>query len=120
MGIRDFEPKDAIEEYRKSLTFLKNAVHDYANQNLIVVTHHVPSKLSTHPKMDFSDLLNGAYSSDLDSFIEAHPQIKFWIHGHTHKSHNYMISNTNIICNPRGYLGAEPMAIQFEWLVIEV
>lgn len=38
----------------------------------------------------------------------------------THKRHNYHIGKTNIICNPRGYLGVEPMAMQFEWSVVDV
>ncbi len=120
IGIRDFEPEDSIEEYQKSIMFLTNKVQEYATKKLIVVTHHAPSKLSTHPRMDSNDLLNCAYYSDLENFIENHPQIKYWIHGHTHKRHNYMIGNTNIVCNPRGYLGAEPTAMQFEWLMIEI
>jgi Icc-related predicted phosphoesterase len=120
LGIRDFEPEDTIEEHRKSLTFLKKALHDYANQKVVVVTHHAPSKQSSHPRRNSDDVVNAAYSSDLNSFILAHPQIQYWIHGHTHKRHDYSIGETNIICNPRGYLGAEPAAMQFEWLVIEV
>ena len=119
-GIRNFEPEDTIEEHRKSLTFLKKTVRDYPNQKVVVVTHHAPSKRSNHPKRDLSDLVNAAYSSDLDSFILAHPQIQYWIHGHTHKRYNYRVGETKIVCNPRGYLGIESLASKFQWLVVEV
>jgi hypothetical protein len=26
-----------------------------------------------------------------------------WIHGHMHDAKNYMIEQTNIVCNPAGY-----------------
>jgi predicted NBD/HSP70 family sugar kinase len=29
--------------------------------------------------------------------------IKCWVHGHTHSTHDYMIGNTRVLCNPRGY-----------------
>jgi hypothetical protein len=67
-----------------------------------------------------SNLLNGAYMSDLDNFIEIHSQIKYWIHGHTHKKQNYIIGETSIVCNPRGYLGIESLASKFEFLIIDV
>jgi predicted phosphodiesterase len=120
LGIRDFEPEDTIEEHRKSLTFFKKALHDYANQKVVVVTHHAPSKQSSHPRKNSDDVLNAAYSSDLDSFILAHPQIQCWIHGHTHKRQNYKVGETKIVCNPRGYLGVESLARKFTWHVVEI
>ncbi len=119
-GMRGFLPEDTIKEHRASLAFIKSTVRDYADQKIVIATHHAPSKQSSHPRRNSDDPLNAAYSSDLDSFILANPQIKCWIHGHTHQCHNYHIGETNILCNPRGYLGSEPMAMQFEWLVIDV
>jgi hypothetical protein len=47
--------------------------------------------------------MNGAYHSDLREFILDRPQIKLWTHGHTHHPFDYMIGETRIVCNPRGY-----------------
>ena len=30
-----------------------------------------------------------------------------WCHGHIHNSADYMIAETRVICNPRGYIGHE-------------
>ena len=43
---------------------------------------------------------------------------KLWIHGHTHGSRDYMLGQTRVICNPRGY---PPFNQQFNPnLVVEV
>jgi hypothetical protein len=51
--------------------------------------------------------MNGGYSSSLDEFIVDHPQIKLWTHGHTHELFDYMVGETRVVCNPRGYVGHE-------------
>lgn len=67
----------------------------------IVVTHHLPHRGSVPAKFA-SDLLNAAYASDLSALIEdGRPAL--WLHGHTHESADYVVGNTRIVCNPRGY-----------------
>ena len=64
--------------------------------------------------------MNGGYSSSLDEFIMDHPQIKLWTHGHTHEPFDYMVGETRIVCNPRGYIGYEQRANDFKLLTVEV
>lgn len=67
----------------------------------VVITHHAPSYMSIAPEFKNSTL-NGAYASDLsEEILTSKPNI--WIHGHTHASLDYMLGDTRIICNPRGY-----------------
>lgn len=73
------------------------------SKNTIVITHHSPSSLSI-PQTFENDELNPAFASNLDSFILNH-QPKLWIHGHIHTAVSYLIGDTRIICNPRGYPG---------------
>jgi Icc-related predicted phosphoesterase len=86
----------------------------------VVVGHHAPSKQSTHPRYATAREMNGGYSSDLDAFILAHPEIALWVHGHTHEKFDYMIGNTHIACNPRGYIGHERNADNFELQYINI
>jgi Icc-related predicted phosphoesterase len=86
----------------------------------VVVGHHAPSKLSTHPRYADEVLINGAYSSNLNEFILDHPQIKLWTHGHTHEPFDYSIGETRIIANPRGYIKYEKCADYFELKFLEV
>jgi hypothetical protein len=64
--------------------------------------------------------MNGGYASDLYDFIADRPQIKLWTHGHTHTPFDYMIDQTRIVCNPRGYEGHEALSGWNPALVIEV
>ena len=64
--------------------------------------------------------MNGGYHSDLSEFMFSHPQIKLWTHGHTHQKYDYMVGETRVVCNPRGYIGHEQIANEFELKVVEI
>jgi hypothetical protein len=64
--------------------------------------------------------MNGGYHSDLSEFILDRPAIKLWTHGHTHEEFDYMIGDTRVVCNPRGYIGYEELANNFKLKVVEV
>ena len=49
--------------------------------------------------------------------MEQQPQ--YWIHGHIHTPSEYKIGNTQIICNPHGYI-MEPYNGYKKELIIEV
>lgn len=81
---------------------------------VVVLTHHAPSKLSTHPIYEHDTIMNGAYSSDLSEFILDNPEIRYWTHGHTHHTFEYKIGETTVVCNPRGYKNYEERAEEFD------
>lgn len=112
-----FKTTDAYQEHKKMLRFIEQSLRPDGNN--IVVGHHAPSKLSTKPKYQHDVKMNGGYSSDLIPFIVDHP-IKLWTHGHTHDSFDYMIGTTRIVCNPRGYIGYEASADNFQLKYMEV
>lgn len=74
------------------------------HNNIVIVTHHAPSALSSHP-MFAGDPLNAGYYSNMDEWIKDRPKFKDWIHGHMHNSSDYMIGSTRILNNARGYPG---------------
>jgi len=86
-------------------------MHD---EKFVVVGHHAPTTLSTHERYVGQDLMNGGYRSDLSEFIMDRPQIKLWTHGHTHDPFDYMVGETRVVCNPRGYAGHDPQADVFQ------
>jgi len=115
-----FTPMDAVEDHKKMLEFIRLVVEGKEDGKFVVVGHHSPSRLSTHPRYAQDTVMNGGYSSHLDFFIEDHPQIKLWTHGHTHEPFDYNIGLTRIVCNPRGYIGHEKRASDFKLKYIEV
>jgi Icc-related predicted phosphoesterase len=104
---RKMNPDDTLSFHKQSKQFLLDQLELFKNQKIWVLTHHAPSYQSVHPKYRTSGIANGAYVSDLDDFILNHPQIKYWSHGHTHESFDYMIGECRVICNPRGYYPTE-------------
>lgn len=114
-----FSTEDAVEDHKLMLKFIDEATKDHTKK-YVVVGHHAPSKVSTKPRYQNDTIMNGGYSSDLSEFILDRPQIKMWTHGHTHDVFDYMIGSTRIVCNPRGYIGYEGRANDFDFLLLEV
>jgi Icc-related predicted phosphoesterase len=115
-----FTPEDTVEDHKEMLAYIRMMVEGKWDQKFVVVGHHAPSKLSTHPRYQKEEIMNGGYSSDLSEFIMDHPQIKLWTHGHTHEEFDYMIGSTRIVCNPRGYDGHENRADEFKLKFVEI
>jgi Icc-related predicted phosphoesterase len=114
------QPERTVETFYRSRDYIKTVVEGHHDRKFVVVTHHAPTRASTHPRYQNDTLMNGAYSSDLSQFILDHPQIQLWTHGHTHDPFDYMIGATRIVCNPRGYAGYESRADQFDPQWVEI
>ena len=119
-GYTNLKPSDTVVRHRHMLGYIKQIVAEKHNEKFVVVGHHAPSKISTHENYKDQFLMNGAYSSDLSEFIMDRPQIKLWTHGHTHHPFDYVIGETRIVCNPRGYEGYEPESGWNPNIMIEV
>lgn len=108
LGYTKLRPAHTISRHRRTLEYIKKVVEGKHDQKFVVVGHHAPCSMSIHEMYRNEHLTNGAYYSDLSEFILDHPQIKLWTHGHTHHPFDYMLGDTRVICNPRGYEGYEP------------
>jgi len=103
---RNFAPMSAIDvasRHARTLKYFRSVLAEKHDQKFVVVGHHSPSFQSVHEMYKDETLMNGGYHSDLSEFILDHPQIKLWVHGHTHHPFDYTIGETRIVCNPRGY-----------------
>ena len=111
---RRLEPKDTYMEHEKSLAFLKTTIDSAMDKPVVVITHHAPSEMSIHQQYKRDFHMNGGYYSKLDNFILERPNIKVWTHGHTHTRFDYQVGSTRVLCNPRGYIGYERAASDFD------
>jgi predicted phosphodiesterase len=101
-------PDMVYQDHLEARKTLEEGLAVRRGKKVIVMTHHAPSLNSSHPRFGgTSDPLNWAYCSELDQFIIDNPTIKFWVHGHTHDTHDYMLGSTHVLCNPRGYAYGE-------------
>jgi hypothetical protein len=71
---------------------------------VVVITHMAPSFMSVNEKYLHDTVTNGGYASDMSEFILDHDNIKVWVHGHMHNPVDYMIGDTRVLANPRGYV----------------
>lgn len=72
-------------------------------KKIVVFTHHGPSFMS-RPKGMRSNNLDWAYYNDcgLEDLMLDYG-VSVWIHGHSHYPVDYMIGDTRVVSNPRGY-----------------
>ena len=116
-----FSPEDAVEEHKKMLDYIRIIYEQTPPwKQVVVVGHHTPSHTSCHPRYKDDREMNGGYHSDLSEFILDRPGIKLWTHGHTHEVFDYMIGSCRVVCNPRGYIGYEELADNFQLKVVEL
>ena len=111
--------EDSVEDHKKMLDYI-NIVTQDKSKCYVTVTHHAPSALSIAECYKDDTLMNGAFHSDLSEFILNRPQIKLWTHGHMHNQSDYIIGETRVVCNPRGYIGYESRANHFKLQYLEV
>jgi len=93
---------DTFKIHQISRHWLKENLENSKGKRNIVVTHHAPS-LQSVPEHFKTDPVTSAYASNLEDFIEEYQPI-YWIHGHIHTPTRYKIGETEIICNPHGYI----------------
>jgi hypothetical protein len=99
-----FTPQDTVTSHKASLQGLKDSLK--SNLPHFVITHHAPSQGSVHP-MYTGNPLNHCYYTNLENTILDHPNIKHWVHGHTHHPFHYNVGSTQVVCHPRGYYGVD-------------
>lgn len=100
---RKMQPTDTVDMHYASKRFIEEAVKSHSDKPVVVITHMGPTYQSVNSKYK-SQWSNAAYVSDLSDLILDNPNIKAWCHGHVHNPCDYMVGDTRVLCNPRGYL----------------
>lgn len=102
---KKLQPRYVIQEHNLAKNFVfNNAVKDYPEQKLWVISHHPPSfALIDDPGMTEFDASVSA--NDYDEKIQA-SDIDVWMHGHNHQSGEALVGKTRIIANTVGYATA--------------
>jgi Icc-related predicted phosphoesterase len=100
-------PDYLLAIHKQSREYIERTASENKDKTVVVVTHHAPSYKSVNERFQAQTLVNGAYASDLSEVMLDNENIKYWFHGHMHDNCDYMIGETNVICNPHGYVDWE-------------
>jgi predicted phosphodiesterase len=100
-------PTDTIAMHRATVRHIEETLETPFNGETIVVTHHAPSYRSLrdwdpeYPQR-FRHM-DHCYASDLEYLMHGDNAPALWIHGHVHANQDYVVGNTRVLANPRGY-----------------
>lgn len=119
-GYRRLAPMDTVKRHQATVSYIRQVLEQNVSTPTVIVGHHAPSTLSTHPRYANEHVMNGAYRTELSNIMLDHPQIRLWTHGHTHEDFDYVIGTCRIVCNPRGYAGHEPRAAAWQLKTVEI
>ncbi|PTS92367.1 phosphoesterase [Pedobacter sp. HMWF019] len=108
---------DTYKIHQFSKLWLQQSLEESVGYKNVVVTHHAPS-IKSIPEVYKNDPVSSAYASDLEWLIVKYEPL-YWIHGHIHTPLRYNISETEIICNPHGYINEKYNGYNKE-LIIEI
>jgi len=100
-------PDHTASVHAATKNYFESQLRANPDKPFVIITHHAPSFNSVHERFKADTTMNGGFCSDLSDLILDHSNIKYWVHGHTHDPVDYMIGDTHVISNPRGYLPYE-------------
>jgi predicted phosphodiesterase len=96
------KPRDTIDDHKASVRWLTEQLSIPFEGETVVVTHHSPSPKSLVAGKPYLDL-DWCYASDCEHLMHGANAPSLWIHGHVHRSQDYFVGTTRVLCNPRGY-----------------
>ncbi|WP_419870416.1 metallophosphoesterase [Chryseobacterium sp. CT-SW4] len=108
---------DIFKIHQLSKLWLTESLKNSEAVKNVVISHHAPS-IQSVPEKYKNDPITAAYASDLESLIMEYQPL-YWIHGHIHTPSRYKIGETEIICNPHGYMDEPDTGYERE-LIIEI
>jgi Icc-related predicted phosphoesterase len=108
-------PEFVLEQNQIAKKYIFDEIEKHGRDKSIVVTHHAPSIWSVHVRWVRDEITPGYVNTWDQLLAEKGPQL--WFHGHVHDPFDYMVGDTRVLCNPRGYPGETPT---FKMEIVEI
>jgi Icc-related predicted phosphoesterase len=103
-------PGQTVDAHKASFKFLERTLAERpADQDAVVVTHMAPSRRSLlgwdpeYPQRTRD--LDWCYASNCEALMTGDAAPSLWLHGHIHANRDYVVGDTRVVANPRGYPG---------------
>jgi Calcineurin-like phosphoesterase len=98
-----FTPSQMLALHRESKAFFESVMATPFDGDTVAITHMVPAPSVEPGQAEDHSWLYGW--SDLLPLMHGPLAPRYWLHGHVHRSLDYTIGDTRVVCNPRGYPG---------------
>jgi len=103
-AILGLSPQGVEEMFLENRRWLQGQIEFYQKHNpdyyIVVVTHHAPEMTQTISPRYIGEPENCAFASDCTDLMKG---VDYWIYGHTHYNNTFVIGNTIVTSNQRGY-----------------
>lgn len=98
-------PLDVLQSFQESYKYFEDEMlrieKKDPNHKTVIVSHHAPCPKSI-TSFRYHEILKCAYATELSPFMLRYKP-KAWLHGHNHENADYMVGDTRVLANPRGY-----------------
>jgi hypothetical protein len=98
----NFRPQDSVADHRRFVKWIEPSLATPFDGETVVITHMAPSFRSLMGGKPTHDM-DWCYASDLEYLMQGDNAPSLWIHGHLHANQDYLVANTRVVANPRGY-----------------
>lgn len=112
-------PNLIYDRHIHSRGYIEQTLTNNKNTRTVVITHHAPS-LKCNDTQRHGTFLMYSFASNMEGMIDRHDQVELWVCGHTHYNHDFVVGNTRLISNQRGYAGHESIASEFKPIFVEI
>jgi len=103
-------PMDTVIRNLASRNFIAQTCREAQADRIVVVTHHGCVREALRRGTE-TDILSAAYVSDSPELLES---VDLWIYGHTHESRDFIVGQTRIVTNSKGYGPWMPRQVTWE------
>jgi len=112
-GVKLAVPFEILHTFKHDIAFLNMEIckAELLKIPVVIVTHYPPFLKSIELSTKTITPIEWYEYVDYTKQLIDHPTVELIIHGHIHESLDYMIGNTRIICNPKGYT-SDPIIIE--------
>lgn len=109
---------DTLKLHQIARQFLTEELFKPFDGKTVVVTHHGPCEKSVHPRWHMHPV-TPAFVSRLENLMfDFKPEL--WVHGHVHDGFDYVVDQTRVVANPRGYVPKENNGTFNDQLVLTI
>lgn len=98
-GYRRIKTSDVYRWHCESKSYIERELSENFDGPSIVISHHAPLKKNELYGVEWEDILDAGYYSDMSGIIKKH-EPRAWIFGHTHMPIHSMLEKTALISHP--------------------